>query len=188
MNKSESRGMTGNVAEGSREKRLARWRLVVLDTLLLWIALAAVSCTRQQSQNHMGSRPSDIKVEVRTGGPVVVTTSTSEFQLLPSGFVQASLLKDGAKLTLDDPAVGSAAGSDHLIHGGKELHFISDFGQAKVLEAIGRLGRGKRVEIPGRPLAPSGIDLQRLVEIEAYDDFPNILLVSVAYKNVGASD
>jgi alpha-galactosidase len=153
------------------------------------IVLLALSCTRTSVQTKgAASQPSDIKVEVRTGGPVVLTTSSAEFQILPSGFVQASLLKEGKKLTLDEPGAGSAAGSDYLIHEGKELQFIPDFGQAKVLEAIGKLGRGKRVEIPGHPLAPSGIEVQRTLEVEAYDDFPNIVLVSVVYKNVRASD
>jgi hypothetical protein len=66
------------------------------------------------------SRPSDIQVEVRDGGPVVVTTSAAEFQILPSGFLQATLLKDGKRLTLDEPGVGSAAGSDYIVHEGEE--------------------------------------------------------------------
>ena len=52
------------------------------------------------------------------------------------------------KLTLDEPGIGSAAGSDYLIHDGKDLEFTPDFSQAKVLDAIGKLGRGKRVDIP----------------------------------------
>ncbi len=73
------------------------------------------------------SRPSDIKVEVRDGGPIVLTTSAAEFQILPSGFLQATLLKDGKRLTLDEPEVGSAGGSDSIVHEGKELDFMPDF-------------------------------------------------------------
>ena len=157
--------------------------------LLAGVAWVSLSCTRAPMQPKAGAaRPSDIKVEVRDGGPVVVTTSAAEFQILPSGFVQASLLEDGKKLTLDEPGVGSAAGSDYVVHDGQELQFTPDFGQAKVLEATGKLGRGKRVEIPGRPLAPSGIEVERTLVVEAYDDFPGIVLVTDSYKNVGASD
>ncbi len=134
------------------------------------------------------SRPSDIKVEVRDGGPMVVTTTTAEFQILPSGFLQASLLKDGKRLTLDEPAPGSGGGSDSIIVAGKELDFVPDFGQAKILEAAGKLGRGKRVEIPARPLAPAGVPLERTLTLETYDDFPNLALVSAQYKNVGTAD
>lgn len=150
--------------------------------------LLPLSCARKTPQLQPVSRPSDIKIEVRDGGPVVLTTVAAEFEVSSAGFVQASLLQDGKKLTIDEPGIGSAAGSDYLIHAGQELLFTPDFGQTKVLEAIGKLGRGKRVEIPAHPLAPSGTDIQRVLAIEVYDDFPNIALVSVAYKNVGTSD
>ncbi|MGC2328603.1 MAG: hypothetical protein WA604_17965, partial [Candidatus Sulfotelmatobacter sp.] len=157
--------------------------------LLAGVAWLGLSCARGPVQPATApARPSNIKVEVRSGGPVVLTTSTAEFQILPSGLVQAFLLKDGKRLTLDEPDIGSATGSDYIIHDGQELQFTPDFGQARVLEATGKLGRGKRVEIPGHPLAPSGVGVEGTLEVEAYDDFPNVALVSVAYKNVGAGD
>ena len=70
----------------------------------------------------------------------------------------------------------------------RNYDFIPDFNQAKVQEASGKLGRGKRVEIPARPLAPAGIPIERTLVLEAYDDFPGIALVSTSYKNVGTSD
>jgi alpha-galactosidase len=167
--------------------RLLRGKFLTVLMVVAGIEMLVLGCSRPPAQTTV-SRPSDIKVEVRDGGPVFVTTSSAEFQILPSGWVEAFLLKDGKKLTLDEPLTGSAAGGDYLIHEGKELQFGSDFGQAKVLEATGKLGRGKRVEIPGHALAPAGSDMQRTIEVEAYDDFPNIALMSVAYKNGGSSD
>jgi len=164
-----------------------------LISFLSFISFAGVagfmlSCSKPAQPKAEPSQPSDIKVEVRDGGPVVVTTSTAEFQILPSGFVQATLLQDGKRLTLDEPAVGSAGGSDSILHEGKELDFVPDFGRAKVLEATGKLGRGKRVEIPDRPLAASGIAIERTLVLEAYDDFPNMALVASTYKNSGTAD
>ena len=46
---------------------------------------------------------------------------------------------------------------------------------------------GKRIEIPARPLGPSGTELQRVLALEVYDNFPNILLSTVEYKNTGAT-
>jgi alpha-galactosidase len=153
------------------------------------IAGAMLSCTKSPvPPKPAPSRPSSINVDVRDGGPVVLKTSTSEFQFLPSGFLQASLLKDGKWLTLDEPDVGSAGGSDSIVHQGKELDFVPDFSQAKVVEATGKLGRGKRVEIPARPLAPAGVPIERMLVLEAYDDFPNLVLVSTTYKNSGTAD
>jgi alpha-galactosidase len=161
----------------------------ILGMLVAGIACLMLGCSKPAVQpKEPPSRPSDIKVEVRDGGPIVVTTSAAEFQLLPSGFVQATLLKDGKHLTLDDPDIGSSAGSDYIMHDGKDLEFIPDFGRATVLEATGKLGRGKRVEVPTHPLAPSGVEIDGTLVLETYDDFPNIVLTSIAYKNEGTTD
>ena len=164
----------------------------ILASLLVAIAGLMPSCSKPPAQpaqpKAAPSQPSSIKVEVRDGGPVVITTSTAEFQILPSGFLQATLLKDGKRLTLDEPEAGSAGGSDSIVHEGKELDFIPDFSQANVLESSGKLGRGKRIEIPAHPLAASGVPIERRLVVEAYDDFPNLALVSTTYKNGGSAD
>jgi alpha-galactosidase len=161
----------------------------IVGITLATVLGATFSCTQPPAQPKPApSRPSDIKVEVRDGGPVVISTSGTEFQILPSGFLQATLRKDGQRLTLDEPGVGSTGGSDSIVHEGKELDFVPDFAQAKVSESTGKLGRGKRVEIPARPLAPAGLAIERRLVVEVYDDFPNIVLVSAAYTNVGSTD
>jgi alpha-galactosidase len=170
-------------------KTLGRFSAWVSMILLVGLAWLGLSCTRGTVKPAGApARPSDIKVEVRDGGPVVLTTSAAEFQIIASGFLQATLLKDGKRLTLDEPGVGSAAGSDYIVHDGEDLEFVPDFGSAKVLEAIGKLGRGKRVEISAHPLAPSGIAVERMLVMEVYDDFPNIALVGITYKNAGTTD
>src|SRR5690349_11256348 len=71
--------------------------VIVLSGLML-------NCTKKaEAPKAAPSRPSDINVEVRTGGPILLTTSTAEFQIQPSGFIQATLLKNGKRLTLDEP-------------------------------------------------------------------------------------
>ena len=102
--------------------------------------------------------------------------------------MQGFLVKDGKKLTLDAPAVGVPGGSDYLSSGGKEVHFTLDFSQAKVLESQAKMGRGKRIEIPARPLAPGQPALQRTLAVEAYDDLPNMVLSTLEYRNTGNSD
>ena len=169
---------------------MIRLRLVLLSLIVMTIACSRFSQPAGDSARAKpgATRPSAIKVEVSDGGPVVLTTSTAQFQVLPDGYVQAALLKNGQKLTLDDPRAGTTSDSDYVIAGGKEIHFMLDFQQAKVLEAVGKMGVGKRVEIPARPLGPAGTAVQRTLFLEAYDDFPGILLTSVEYKNAGNSD
>src|SRR5260370_18859551 len=96
--------------------------IIILAITLTGLAGVMLSCSKPSTQPKAApSRPSDIKVEVRDGGPAVFTTSTAEFQILPSGFLQATLLTDGKRLTLDEPEVGSAGCSDSLGNEGKEL-------------------------------------------------------------------
>jgi alpha-galactosidase len=165
-----------------------------LRFILLGLILTLLACSHlpqvplgKAKTNPDATQPSTIKVEVSDGGPAIFTTSVTEFRVLPDGYVQAFLLKDGQKLSLDDPHVGAVADSDYVVVRGKEVHFSLDFQQAKVLEAIGKMGVGKRVEIPARPLGPSGTDLQRVLALEVYDKFPNILLSTVEYKNTGSA-
>ena len=167
-----------------------RFRLCLLGTLLLLLACSShpqLPVLHVQKSKPEPTQPSAIKVEVNPGGPAVLTTSAAEFQVHPDGYVQALLLKDGRKLTLDEPRVGAPSGSDYAVVGGKEIYFTLDFQQAKVLETIGRLGVGKRLEIFARPLGPSGTDLERVLTLEAYDKFPNILITAVEYKNIGTT-
>jgi alpha-galactosidase len=162
-----------------------------LAFLFVIIGLLAISsgCNRpvpKAAEPH--SEPSKIQATVQDGGPAVLTTSTAEFQVLPSGYIKGALLMDGNQLSLDEPETGSPTSSDYVEIGGKRVDFVLDFGKASVLEAAGKMGHGKRIEIPGHPIGPSGTDLHSVTTIEAYDEFPNVLLTSVQYKNEGQAD
>ncbi len=174
---------------------IARKQTTALVCTALGLALQLTACSKlpkmplkTATAKPEPTQPSAIKVDVKTGGPVVLTTSAAEFQVTPDGYVQAFLLKDGQKLSLDEPNVGAPADSDFVRVGGKDVHFTLDFQQTQVNEAVGKMGAGKRVEIPARPLGPSGTDLQRVLALEVYDKFPNILLSTVEYKNTGTSE
>jgi alpha-galactosidase len=157
--------------------------------LSMVILLMSLGCTRTpKTTAEPPTQPSAIKVMVNDGGPMVLTTSTSEFDVLPSGYVQGFLVKDGKKLSLDEVDQGKPTGSDYVVTGGKETHLVLDFSQAKVLEAVGKMGVGKRIEIPARPMGPSGTNLSGTLAVEAYDAFPNLVLTTLTYKNDGPSD
>src|ERR1700745_4179105 len=108
----------------------------------------ALACNRVQPKRRSqeaASQPSPIKVETASGGPLVLTTSAAAFEIGPSGYIQAFLLRDGKRLTLDEPKLGQPDESDYLVQDGKEIHFVLEFDQAKVLEAVGKLGREKSI-------------------------------------------
>jgi hypothetical protein len=113
---------------------LLRLNAIRLTVLLLAIATITVGCTRSQTDasKQPATRHSDIQVEVKPGGPLVVTTNAAAFEVSPAGYVQAFLLRDAKRLTLDDPNQGQPNESDYLVLSGKEIHFVLDFDQAKV--------------------------------------------------------
>lgn len=132
--------------------------------------------------------PSAVSVTVNPGGPVVVKTARAEFEVLPSGYVRGSLIKEGKLLTLDEPESGPSASSDYLVVGGQEIRdFAFDFDHVKVSEAKGKLGaRGKRVEIIGKSSAEGAPSIEKTLAVEVYDDFPNLALTTVSFQNTGS--
>jgi len=166
-----------------------------IGIILLGILLSGFACNShpqlpqlpKPKPKPVPTQPSSISVEVKSGGPAVFTTNVAEFQVRPDGYVQAFLLKGARKLSLDEPRVGVPSESDYVVVDGKDIHFILDFQQARELEAVGSLGVGKRLEIPARPLGPSGLYLHRTLVLEAYDKFPNVLFSTVVYENTGAT-
>ncbi len=153
---------------------------------LLIIIFAGNGCNRTKAV-AAHSEPSTVKVAVSDGGPVVITSSTAEFQILPSGYVQAFLLKNGAKLTLDDVEQGKPTDSNYVVSDGKPTPLVLDFGAAQLGEATGKMGRGRRVTIPGRALGPGDAGLHSQLVVEVYDNFPNIAFTTVQYTNAGTT-
>ncbi len=173
------------IAEGMGKvsNRPVRWGGVLA---LLGVLALGAGCNRQRPRTETAApEPSQIKVEVKPGGPIVLTTSSAEFQVLPSGSIQAFLLKGDQRLTLDQPG---ASVSDFVVRDGKTLQFALDIAAAKVEDSMGKLGRGKRLEIPAHTIDPVASNIQQTLQIEVYDDFPNLLLSSATYKNAGSED
>lgn len=158
----------------------------------LWLAVLLcvplVGCNRVRSTPIPGQESSAISVTVTPAGPVVIKTPTAEFQLTAAGYLQANLLRNGQRLTLDDIQADPKGSADSVVSGGKEISdFVLDFANARVTDASGRLGlRGKRVEISGK--SQSVPTLEKHLAIEVYDDLPNLALASTSYKNVGTTE
>jgi alpha-galactosidase len=108
----------------------------------------------------------------------------SEFEVLPSGYIRAYLLKQGERLTLDEPEPGSQG--DSLRTAEKEVGDLSlDFDHVQISDACGNLNlRGKCAEVPSRP-SPSSTGLQKTLRLEVYDDLPSLVLTTVTFKNLG---
>jgi alpha-galactosidase len=158
---------------------------------LLWsggVSLIFISVAISAARAFAADASSPVQITANPKGPVVITTRATEFRILSSGYIEAFLIQDGRKLTLDDPSAGSSAASDFVVVAGRPVHFSLDFADAKVADATGKLGTGKRIEIPGETSPASGLKLQRTFTIEVYDDFPSLLLTTAEYKNNGSSE
>jgi len=155
----------------------------------LLFLLSGLAC--EKSATTVGGEeapPSAVSVTVNPGGPVVVRTGSAEFDVLPSGYVQAFLVKEGKRLTLDEPGPAHEAASDYLLSAGQGIReFKLDFDHVKVSDVHGKAGaRGKRVEVVGQSSdAPA---VEKTLALEVYDDFPNLALTSVAFKNAGTEE
>lgn len=167
-----------------------RLGLRTLAIIMVGSVLAVVGCRQMSSPPAEQAMPSAVAVTVNPGGPVVLKTAVAEFDVLPSGYIQAYLVKDGKRLTLDEPEAGSPTSSDYVLSAGKEFSsFALDFDHVKVADAQGKLGnRGKRVEIAGRGSVEGVGDIEKTLVVEVYDDFPNLALTTVAYKNAGTKE
>ena len=139
-------------------------RGTIAAVISLGLSSLGLSCSRPPARTETTApKPSLIKVEVKPGGPIVLTTSSAAFQILPSGYIQASLLKGDQRLTLDQP--GTEAGN-LLVQDGKAVEFALDFSAAKVEESVGKLGPGKRVAIPARMRDSSTSSIEEMLQIE----------------------
>ena len=118
-----------------------------------------------------------------------MTTSAAEFQILPSGFLQATLLKDGKRLTLDEPEVGSSGGSDSIVHEGKELDFVPDFSTS---EGCGKHWQAGSWETSGDSGASAGAGGSRRSSArwwwKCMTIFRKLPWSVQTYKNVGTND
>lgn len=165
-----------------------QWRVFVLTNLTLTVLLFGLGCKHTEKPAAPHSELSAIKAVVSDGGPVTLTSSTAEFQILPSGYIQAALVKGLQRRTLDQVEAGKPMDGNYVVSGGKPVAFVLDFSGTKIGEAIGKMGRGRRVEIPASALAAGNAKLQADLVVEVYDDFPNIAFSTVQYKNVGTDE
>jgi alpha-galactosidase len=156
----------------------------ILAVLAFAAAFMAADCGRTPPPGPgQSARRSQVAVSVNKAGPVIVTSPQAEFRILPSGYVQAFLLKDGKGLSLDEPGAAASFPGDILSSAGREIRdFSLDLAHPKVADAAGRLGpAGRRVEIPGRSASVPGVGMEFTLEV--YDDFPTIALMTVGYRN-----
>jgi alpha-galactosidase len=182
--------------EDSRRAFVSRARLLVslfisapgLEIVLVALALPLSGCREKAAHgpDSAAKAESSVSVTVSPGGPVVFKTPTAEFDLLDSGYLEGFLAADGQRLTLDEPGAEGAAESVE-VNGKPAGRFELDFNHVKISEASGAFGRfGKRVEVSGVSSGKGAEPIEKKVTVEVYADFPNLAVMSEAYRNTGS--
>lgn len=159
------------------------------DLTLIAVCVSALAmaglCSSLYAQNR--DRPTAIvEVSLRPAGTVAIRTPAAEFELLASGYLEGRLLREGQRLTLDEPLREEAEGGDLLVSDGAPVHFARpDFSNVKISDIHGAIGpRGKRVELTSNT-SNGSVGLQKVLTLEVYDDFPSVAFLTVAYHNTG---
>src|SRR5208337_4657887 len=126
----------------SRKPAQLRLFLRVAGVLLL-----ANGCGKQATVSAPPAKAHESQLQVTTGASaVLVITPAAEFAIAPNGYVTASLLSGGRKLSLDDAANDSGI---QVTTAGKDLPAaVFDVAHPQISAAHGRLGtKGKRIEL-----------------------------------------
>ena len=171
----------------NQQRPCLRFRTAVTIAALIVSALTlsyAGGCKNESpSPSTSAPKTSAIVVQKQSDG-IHVQTSAAEFVLLPSGYLKSSLKTNAGAITLDDPAneTGQEISANH-----KKIADVQfELAAATISEAQGKLGKlGKRIEVAG---ASKSGQLQEILTLEVYDDFPALALLSASIKNSGASD
>ena len=106
--------------------------------------------------------------------------------MFASGYLKGTLVANGQRMTLDEPEA-EVSFEPAEVNGKPLAGFKLDFDRVEISEARSALGqRGKRVEASGRSTEKGAEGIEKTVTIEVYDDFPNLAVMSEAYKNTGS--
>jgi alpha-galactosidase len=165
-------------------------RLVVALVAVTMVLTVLQGCQRSETAPPSANTPkaapvTTVEVRVSPAGSLVVATAVSEFDLTSKGYLQAFLIRDGQRLTLDDPSPDAAGGAATVA--GKRVHdFVFDLAKPTVSDVTGKLGAlGKRIDVTGHSTS-SGLD--ETLSLEVYDDFPTMALLTAVYRNAGRKD
>lgn len=148
--------------------------------LIFWgLGIATLSGCAKKSAPAPTEPASQIHVSTNATS-IVVTTPSAEFVVNPNGYVAASLRQGDHRLSLDD--AGDHAGMRVVASGKNVTDLLFDVAHPRISQAQGKLGRGQKIEIAGKS-ASSNADASLI--IEAYDDFPQLAIVSSSIRNSG---
>ena len=134
------------------------------------------ACKKEETATPKAPTVSAITVQADRNS-VRIRTSTGEFLLGPTGSLQSSFHEGSSNFTLTEYGLGIEVKTA----AGVVTDIKRDLALAKIENAMGKLGElGKRVTVQGKSAS-----LEETLTLEAYDNFPSLVLLSAGYKNSG---
>jgi len=160
------------------------WFITALFMFGLIVCLAAAGCrNKEESKPAPAASKSTVMVKVLSEG-ITLSTPSTEFRLTPSGALTGALVGASGQNSWEEESLDFSpiVSSSKKEHAGARF----DLAGAKVLDASGKLGAlGKHIEIAG---AIPETNLAETLDLEIYDDFPNVALLSLSIRNTGPTD
>jgi alpha-galactosidase len=165
---------------------MIRLRSLAISCFLA-LGLALPGCEKKESTTgDVASKPAQSTIRTNVSpGQISLQTPAAEFLLDQSGRLTASRPTNGMTVTLENKSTNGPA---LLVTVGKKEYAGAslDLAQAETRRASGKLGNlGEQIVVHGKI---GGTDLSETLTLEAYDDFPNLALLSVTLRNEANAD
>lgn len=74
-----------------------------------------------------------------------------------------------------------------VVNGVTMKDFVLDKSKTKLSNVVTQYGKGKRLLISGEAIGPFELVIEKEMQIEIYDNFPNAAVISVVYTNVNST-
>ena len=119
------------------------------------------------------------------GGEILFRNSGIELQIDPKMNILVFYKGEKEPLNVID-AGGPTKPSHYILVDGKEVtHFVVDYDQIKVEPLQTEFGKGRKLTLSGIAELQDGSRIEKVLNVELYEKYPDAALTSAIYKNVG---
>jgi hypothetical protein len=158
--------------------------LTVIGSLL---ALTGCGPTPRVDQAPRGSSVYPIRYDYNADGEIWFKNSGIQLRFDRDMYCRVFLRKNEKLYSINDipPYEEKAKPPDFPLIQGKEIkNFLVDYQDIGASEMKTQLGISKRLNLTGYAKTEGGISLRKILKIDFYQEFPEVALLSVSYKNL----
>jgi len=79
--------------------------------------------------------------------------------------------------------------SHFIVLDGEEItEFLIDYGNIEVTDIKSEFGTGKRLVLKGTATGPQNSDIEKILNVELYEEYPDVAITYATYGNLGTAD